>query len=200
MYNKIVIGIDQSYKNTGITIAADGKVKNIFNFNLEKLKNNTEKRVLIKSKLYDIIKLAKRKSNNVIIIIERIRLSSQGFININYIKSIGALNACIVDTAKSLCIDVFSVDTRSWKAQVIGSSKGQNNAFGVDPKKWPTIQYVVNLGFKEKIIHEVGAKKNKGVFEEGGKRYIFDDDAADSVGIALYGFLPRKEQKLQEEH
>ena len=31
-YNKIVIGIDQSYKRTGITIVADDKIKKITNY------------------------------------------------------------------------------------------------------------------------------------------------------------------------
>jgi hypothetical protein len=39
-----VIGIDQSYKNTGISIFLDGKKKMIRSIHLESLNNNTEKK------------------------------------------------------------------------------------------------------------------------------------------------------------
>ena len=39
---KIVIGIDQSYKNTGVSIAVDGELKNVTSIWLEKLKTNSE--------------------------------------------------------------------------------------------------------------------------------------------------------------
>ena len=48
------------------------------------------------------------KSKNIICVIERIRLRSQGFLNINYIKSIGALNALIVDLMYEYNIKVYS--------------------------------------------------------------------------------------------
>ena len=35
MYKQIVIGIDQSYKNTGISIVADGKLRDIKSIRLE---------------------------------------------------------------------------------------------------------------------------------------------------------------------
>lgn len=34
-YNKIVIGLDQSYKNTGISFAADDKLKKVSSIHLE---------------------------------------------------------------------------------------------------------------------------------------------------------------------
>jgi hypothetical protein len=87
--------------------------------------------------------------------------------------SFGALTATIVDTAYEYGIKVYSVDTRSWKAQIVGTSKGIK---GDDPKakKIPTMRFVKKLGFE------------------------VDDDAADSGCIALYGFT--KNQKLKEEH
>ena len=41
---KIIIGIDQSYKDTGITLAADRKIKNVISLKLGKLEFNSEKR------------------------------------------------------------------------------------------------------------------------------------------------------------
>ena len=138
-YNKIVIGIDQSYKNTGISIAADGKLKNISNIRLDGFKNNPERRNILKSKLDKVFEkyflLADKYGAEIEIIIERIRLQSDGFLNFDYIKSIGALNSIIIDCAYKYGIEVFSVDTRSWKSQVIGTSKPRNNKYGIDPNK-----------------------------------------------------------------
>ena len=136
----------------------------------------------------------------VFIIIERIRLQSQGFINIDYIKSIGALNAVIVDCAKEFNLPVYSVDTRAWKSAIVGTSKPQNNKLGIDPEKWPTIQFIKRLGYEDKILLPVSNRKKKGVFEKNGKRYTYNDDAADSACIALYGFIPKHRQKLELEH
>lgn len=148
---KIVIGIDQSYKRTGISIAVDGEIKNITCVYLEKLNNNTEKRTAIRIRLEEIITKCLMRSVDVTIICERIRLQSQGFINIDYIKSIGALNSVIVDVAKTYNINVYSVDTRAWKAAIIGTSKPLQNKYGIAPEKYPTIKFVCGLGFKEKI-------------------------------------------------
>lgn len=200
MYKKIVIGIDQSYKNTGISLAADGGLKKVSSVHLDKLSCNSERRHLLRSRLEKILELNIHKADEIQIICERIRLQSQGFINIDYIKSIGALNATIVDAAKMFDLKVWSVDTRSWKSNVIGTSKPQKNNIGVDPEKWPTIQFVKRLGFEESILTEVSKQKKKGVFIIDGKRYVYNDDAADSAGIALYGFIPKSKQLLQEEH
>ena len=202
--DKLVIGIDQSYKNTGISICKNGKLTNIRSIYLDTLEDNSRKRNHLAKVLYDLFSKASPSSSGkdmeVLVIIERIRLQSQGFINIDYIKSIGALNAIIVDQAKQFDLPVFSVDTRAWKSAIVGSSKPQNNNLGIDPEKWPTIQFVKSLGFENKILVPVSKRKKKGVFEINGIRYTYNDDAADSACIALYGFLPQNKQKLLPEH
>jgi hypothetical protein len=177
-FKKIVIGIDQSYTRTGISIAADGKLKMVKSFNLKGLKSKTEKREFIKNKVGDIIDFCFSRSKNVIIIVERIRLftggsnKNKGFLAMPYIKSTAALITIIVDVAYNRGVNVYSVDTRSWKSKIIGTSrrKGGNT-------KVLTLEYVKKLGF------DIGK----------------DDDAADSACIALYGFLPENQQKLKKE-
>lgn len=202
--HKLVIGIDQSYNNTGISICKDGILTNIRSIHLSTLEDNSRKRNHLAKVLYNLFSKvsvwASGELVEVYVIIERIRLQSQGFINIDYIKSIGALNAVIVDQAKQFNIPVFSVDTRAWKSSIVGSSKPQNNNLGIDPEKWPTIQFVKSLGFENKILIPVSKRKKKGVFEINGIRYTYNDDAADSACIALYGFLPQNKQKLLPEH
>ena len=198
---KIIIGIDQSYKDTGITLAADRKIKNVISLKLGKLEFNSEKRKVLKDTLNKIVIKMLNKSDDVTIIIERIRLSSQGFISMDYIKSIGALNAIIVDVAYNHNIPVYSVDTRSWKSNIIGTSKGEANPYGFDEKKWPTIKWAIRNGYEKYIIEDVKNKrKKKGVVIKGERRITYNDNKADSIGIALYGFLPEGKQKLVEEH
>lgn len=202
--NKIVIGIDPSYRNTGISICKNGILTNIRSIHLDRFKDNSERRNYLGKVLYTLFskvaEMAKYEVLEVYVIIERIRLQSQGYINIDYIKGVGALNAVIVDVAKQFDLSVYSVDTRSWKSAIVGTSKPQRNKYGIDPEKWPTIQYIKSLGFEEKILIPVSNRKKKGVFEIDGIRYTYNDDAADSACIALYGFLPKNKQKLQLEH
>lgn len=201
---KIVIGIDQSYKNTGVSICIDGKLKQITSIPLKDYKTNSERRNVLRHKLYHLFRKASLRASEdhveVFIIIERIRLRSEGFLNIDYIKSIGALNALIVDEANKVGLKVYSVDTRAWKSAIVGTSKEMGNKYGIDPKKWPTILFVRKLGFEECIKSPVGKRKKKGVIERNGERFTYNDDAADSACIALYGFIPKNKQLLEEEH
>lgn len=205
--NKIVIGIDQSYSDTGISVAYNGKIKVITNVYLKPYKSNTERRRALYKRLNDIFNNVKVKAAligncSVVCIIERIRLQSsqpgrEHFLNFNYIKGIGALNALIVDLAAFYNIKVYSVDTRSWKSQVVGSSKRLENSYGVDPEKWRTIKFIINAGLCEKIKEKAGKQKKKGVFtSKNGEKYTYNDNKADSACIALYGFIPEERQKL----
>lgn len=200
MYHKIIIGIDQSYKNTGISIIADGEIKKVTSKDLTHYETNTERRRALRKTLDGLLRSVASKADSVVCIIERIRLQSQGFLNINYIKSIGALNALIVDTMAKYNIPVYSVDTRCWKAQVVGTSKPMPNKYGVPEEKWPTVNWVCELGFEESILIDMtGSRKNKGTFtEEDGKKYMYDNDAADSCAIAMFGVVGDKD-KLQLE-
>lgn len=202
--NKIVIGIDQSYQDTGITVAKNGKVKLVTDCYTKPLKFNSEKRKqlsLILYKVFDKVSLnVKNEPSEVYVIIERIRLQSQGFININYIKSIGALNALIVDIAREYNYPVYSVDTRAWKSTIIGTSKELNNKYGFDPKKFPTILWCIKNGYKDYIIDYNVGKRKKAIIESKNKKYTYNDNRADSIGICLYGFIPKSKQKLEEEH
>lgn len=200
-YNKIIIGIDQSYKRTGITIIADNEIKKITSIDFKKgFNNNSEKREYLRETLDNLFSKLKNKSENIMVVIERIRLRSEGFLNINYIKSIGALNSIIIDYAYKYSFPIYSADTRAWKSKIVGTSKPQNNKYYADPKKWPTIKYVCSLGHKEDIIVKLPENtKIKKYFEINGDKCLFNDDAADSCCIALYGNLPKNQTTLKEE-
>lgn len=197
-YNKVVIGIDQSYNNTGISIAADGKLIKVRSIFLDKHKTNSDKRRALADTLNGLLRAVCSKSKEVICIIERIRLRSQGFLNIDYIKSIGALNSIIIDACYEYGIEVYSVDTRCWKSQVIGTSKSLPNKYGVPEEKWPTVRWLIKQGWEESVLIPIEGRKTKGTFIRNGQRYMYNNDAADSAGIAMFGFIG-DQSKLQLE-
>lgn len=201
MFNELVIGIDQSYNNTGISISADGVLKKVGSINLSRYKTNSEKRSILSNRLRNIVEKNIKKANNIICVIERIRLRSQGFLNINYIKSIGALNAVIVDVMNSFGIKVYSVDTRCWKAQVIGTSKPKDNDYGVPPEKYPTIEWLINKGFESSILVKLdnNTRKFKGTFTDSlGNKFSYNNDAADSAAISMFYFIGDRHKLVEE--
>lgn len=194
MYKKIVIGIDQSYQDTGISVFADKKKKAIRDVKLSQYRNNSERREVLReylgSFLTSVAEIAKENDGELICIIERIRLQSQGFLSIDYIKSMGALNSIIVDSCDKISIPTYSVDTRAWKSQVVGTSKPYDrDYYGIDPHKVPTILWCIRNGWVDDIKEPVSAKKKKGVIVKGDERFTYNDNKADSAGIAMYGFV-----------
>ena len=201
MYRQVYIGIDQSYQNTGISVAADGHLLDIKSVRLDKYSNNSERREVLRVKLGHLINVVATKADNIQCICERARLygGPTSFINIDAIKAMGALTATIVDVCSQHGIAVYSVDTRCWKSQVVGTSKPRPNRYGVPEEKWPTVQWVVKQGLENKILVDVtGTRKKKGVFVRDGKVYTYNNDAADSAGIAMFGFVGDR-SKLQIE-
>lgn len=192
MYKQVYIGIDQSYQNTGISIVTDGVLRDVKSVPLDKLKSNSERRRVLREKLSSLIGVVAEKAEHITCIVEKARLHGgpTSVINVDAIKAMGALTATIVDTCAQYDIEVYSVDTRCWKSQVIGTSKPQKNNYGVPEEKWPTIQWVIAKGFEHKILIDVtGTRKAKGTFERNGKKYMYNNDAADSAGIAMFGVV-----------
>lgn len=197
-YKTIVIGIDQSYNRTGISISADGTLLKVKSVDFAKYKNNTQKRDRLRATLNDVIFSVAKKGTEIICVIERIRLRSQGFLNIDYIKSIGALNSVIIDVMTLNNIPVYSVDTRCWKSQVVGTSKPMKNVFGVPDEKWPTVKWCIIKGFESSILKEVQGRREKGTFIRNGIKYEYDNDASDSAAISQFYFVGDK-SKLKPE-
>lgn len=198
MYNKIVIGLDQSYTRTGIGIGVDGKLVKVTSEAFRGCKNKSEKRKRLSMVLRKIIQSNQHKSSEMVIICERIRTFSHHkggnqdvdadeakgagqFISTNYIKATGGLIATIVDTAYEFGVHTFSVDTRAWKSKVLGTSKG--SATG---NKGNAIKFITNKGF------DIGRADRNG-------KIVYDDDAADAGCITLYGFVPKDKQCLKKE-
>lgn len=189
---KCIIGLDQSYKRTGISIAVNGKLKKVSSINFQYVKTKTEKRLLLAKTLEKAIKscLKKYPPEDIAIICERIRTYTKGHdLRPDYLKTTGALIAYIVDTAYKYGIKVYSIDTRAWKSAVLGSSKPIFPPVkGIsDPQKFGSVAYVIKLGFEENLR----SKSNR-------NKYYMDDDMADGACIALSPFRA-KADKFQKE-
>lgn len=202
MKNDFVIGIDQSYKRTGITILKDKQIVEMFSLNYEHCKNNSEKRTALENTLNDM--MIEHNISNPLVITERIRLRSQGFLSEAYIKSTGALIATIIDFFHYYNeIPVYSVDTRAWKSAIVGDSKPLENPYGIDAKKYRTILYLKEKGLLKYIAEEYNGKGKQGIINikiKGKKTPCkINDDLADSYCIAMYGYMPKEKQKLKEE-
>lgn len=206
--NKIVIGIDQSYADSGIAVAFNGKIKSVSECKPKSTATNTEVRNQLRDKLAMVFSVVQSKQSeldncDLVCIIERIRLQSakpgmEHFLNLPYIKGIGALNAVIVDLAAMYSIPVYSVDTRSWKSRVVGTSSPGKNPYGFPEEKWPTIKWCIENGYGWLIAEEVSPRKIKGVIEKDGERWTYNDNKADSIGIALYGFVDSPKLEVEK--
>ena len=203
--SKIVIGIDQSYTRTGITILKDKQILKMKSINFKECKSNTNKRKVIKSTLESIIDgiLVDYKPRDIKCIVERIRTFSGGHMSTQYLISTGALIATIVDTLSEYEIPVYSVETRSWKVQIVGDTKPMKNQYGINPNKYKTILYLRSKGLLKYIAEPYNGRGKQGVINikiDGKKTPCkINDDLADSYCIAMYGFLPEHKQKLKEE-
>lgn len=205
--SKVVIGIDQSYARTGITVLEDKKIVEMLSVEYKHCENNSEKRTYLTSALDDLMNCV--NSHMPLVLTERIRLRSQGFLSENYIKSTGALISIIIDFFYYWNeVPVYSVDTRSWKSQIVGNSKPLKNPYNINPEKYRTILYMRDKGLLKYIAEEYNGKGEKGVIwanrrlADGKKEKVrikVNDDLADSYCIAMYGFLPKGKQKLKEE-
>ena len=178
-----VIGIDQSYTQTGISICVNGKLKKVTSIKFKHEFNKTQKRLKVQEVVEKAIESCLKNFNvdQVVIIVERIRTYTAGDnLRPDFLKSQGALIATITDTAYRYGIKVYSVDTRCWKSAVLGTSKPifEPIAGVSDPQKFGSVRKVIDLGFEEAIT----------IRRSRNSRVRLDDDAADSACIALYGF------------
>lgn len=189
---KLVIGLDQSYTDTGLCLAVDGIPKYVESVNFCGLNSKADKRRAVVSRLEAVFERYKGKYF-IEIVIEAIRLfsGSQPHISTAYIYSTCALIGAIVDFASENGIDVYWVDTRSWKKFVLGSSKPSGKKLnGVkDKNKVDSVLYAISIGFGKRISYFVKSGKNKG-------KIRYNDNMADAICIAIAGFNKNISKKV----
>ena len=200
MSRKLVIGIDQSYSDTGVAIMVDGELVEAFSIDFTECNSKSAKRRAVASTVESVIEDWYDKYTKTNIVVERIRLhSSNNKFDERFIQSSGALIATVVDVASAYDIKVYSVDTRAWKSKVVGTSSPQNNEYGINPKKYPTIKKIIELGYENLISYEPTARQTKGVVtKDDGTRVKYNDNIADAICIALYGNSDNPKLLLEE--
>lgn len=191
LYNKIVVGLDQSYTNTGLCIAADGKVLLARNVDLSKCTSKTEKRRCVALAVSKAIELSKARAKSVIVISERIRVFNGQALSLSYVSTTGALVGAIADACYDAEVKHFSADTRAWKAAIVGTTKGASKGpKGMNLNKLPTLRFVLKRADVKRcwIVKPIGKRCKSYDVMEQGVPCKYDDDVADAICIALYGF------------
>lgn len=178
--NKIAIGIDQSYKCTGVAVyvynseTKRGRFWRTFAI-VPKVRSKARARWAIANEILTlIIKIISMHSGRPWICFERPRLFSKGHISASYLLSIGALNGLIIDRADGWDIPCYSVDTRAWRCAAVGTCKCKDNSKGIPPEKYYTVKHFCKAGYKRRLIRRAA---------DGSK--IFEHDIADAMGIAV---------------
>ena len=195
LHSLACIGVDQSYKRTGVSISVDGKLAVVRSFQLDKMQKH-DARLLVAKQVKSATSRALQKSARVLVLLERIRLFSQQFISMPYILSMGMMNGAVYDTLASSFsremdsgrLEVMTIETRAWKKAVVGTTKGAENSYGVPESKWPSVEWLLTRwpAFEDCIMHESkSSRQTKKNFELDGKFYEYDDDAVDSACISL---------------
>lgn len=200
----VCIGVDQSYRRTGVSVSVDGSLKLAKSIDLSRLKSKAEKRLAVSRRLSSLANhiLARHSPSEVVCVLERVRTFSQKFLSVPYIKSMGALNAVIADLMWQNGIACYSVDTRAWKSGVVGYSSPASTKhpealrfskhFDVDPRKAPTALLVCKhhpILFKREAVRPVAGSRRSGTFiSKSGVRCEIDDDLCDSACISLSWF------------
>lgn len=214
---QIVIGIDQSYKCTGMAtvwqqdygdeFGEDWAYWNVGKYYLMDKKNNgsqtkIEARMMLKEKLEgcisDAVSMKGIQPEDVCVIFERVRLFSNGYIHQSYIEDMSMMVGMITQTCFELGVDCYSVDTRAWKSKVVRTTKSKDNDCFVNPKKYPTVEYIISIGEEDFIREYLPEKTRKKKFlVDNGRKFIYNDNVADAICIAQYGF--HKDRKLNNE-
>ena len=167
----VVIGVDESYTRTGITVLCDKKLLKMYSVDFNGCKNNYDKRISLRNALESILNklLRKYKPIEIKCIIERIRTFSGGHMSSQYLITTGGLIVTILDVFLEHDIKVYSVDTKSWKNAIVGTSKPKENPYGINPNKYPTILpsqkvaklYIAEESFRRQQIHRLHKNDNK---------------------------------------
>lgn len=197
-YKLSCVGIDQSYKRTGISVSCDGTLKLVRSYDLHKMSKH-DARSKVARQANAAVTSALSKSDHVVVLLERIRLFSQQFISMPYILSMGMMNGAVYDSLvysfkdciESGQLEVMTVETRAWKKAVVGTTKGAVNGYGVPENKWPSVMWLSDRypQLEVSFLHRSKSKKKtKSNFEIDGSYYEYDDDAVDSACMSLFPF------------
>ena len=192
---RICIGIDQSYSCSGFSVWEDGRLWKAFAVKPNGV--NSEKRLTICKTVSELL-FQERDFDDTVILCEAVRTQGMQNTSADLIKAQASLIVCITDLAYSLGVETYTCNTTSWKKDVVGTSKPLENEYGVNPKKFPTIQYCVQQGYGKHIMEDPGKRKKGLIPSKSGKLWWPNDNIADAICIGAYYFTGNP--KLHKEH
>jgi hypothetical protein len=184
--SKLVIGIDQSYTNSGITVIRDGKITQ--SFSLERIK--AEPRIEYRQRLLvEIFKIT-----NAFEFATQSFHETRGEIFIytetnNYQQRTAIVSATeIITSLEDLAWDrdyTFKTITATQWQSNIGRHRYPVKMFKDErkPKKMPVIKII-----EEEYGIDCKLYKNGEIKKDAKGLIWYNDDKADSVGIALFGW------------
>jgi len=189
---KCVIGIDQSYTRTGYAVAIDNKIVEYGSLDFYGKETHIVKRLRLKLLVDRLITKYRNYSDELFIITERDNSKHR-----LVIKNSAELTCVIVDKAINYDINVYSVVASAWKSKIIPKKYGKPDDYKDErkPNKMPQLMFCeksLDIDLKE-------YNKNNEIRLDKSGRIYYNDDVADAIGIALYGFVDSKLQKLQKE-
>lgn len=205
----VVLGLDQSYEETGFAFGVDGKIVNAGSFKYHCNRNPITK-INARKRLYNDVSRCIDKAydngyNSIDIYIEKVR--NEGRTTFDFLKMAGAMESTIQHAvydqflvlSSRIKIRLYAVSTISWKSKIVGSVKKQNNDLKLDPSKYQTMMKCVELGYENYLFKPVDTKTRNGIIKiEQGQKYTYNDNIADAICICLYGFLPLEIQKRED--
>lgn len=201
MNKQAVIGLDQSYTDTGIAIGVNGRIRAAKSIPLEKLGSDTLKRNSVIDGLYSAIELCRKNGIfdcDISVYIEQPRIN-KGQTTFDYIKRAGAMESCIVDylyNEYNGIINMYSVSSNAWKAVVLGTREERKNNVGIDPRKYLMYEYCIEHGFDDYVLQTCSKQTKRFVTcDANGNKLKYNDNIGDAIGICMYGFVPENDQK-----
>lgn len=199
----IIIGVDQSFTETGISIVSKSSILKVTSLPFTKSQPIPEKADMLKIQLSRAIdKCIEKNYNDIRVYYEQIRIAGKTT-PFSYIHNAGILegyiwNAVQQDKYKNI-VRLFSVPTQSWKCKVVGSNKSEQNDLKIEPSKYQTFKFLESNKMLKYAMQNASNHQTKGVLCKNGKRYKYNDNKGDSLCIALYGRLPDKDRQGERE-
>lgn len=119
-----VLGVDASTVRCGFAVATDDPDSPLLYYMSMSFKSSDPhrmRRLQVKQAVRELVK----QWEPDFIILERIRMFHQGHISLDTIVRLAAMWGAIVDATR---VDVFSVNTVTWKAAVLGNGRADKTA------------------------------------------------------------------------
>lgn len=196
-----IIGIDQSYTDTGLTVLTQGGFSLVTSVTFKECGSSKYRKCdLLRSKIIRAVELCHSNGyTDVTINYEQIRynnpVNSKKKTTFGNTHGSSIMEGFIWDAAARCETTLYSVPTISYRSAVVGNTKGVENDLGIDPSKYPTYTFLLSTGQIRPFLDTPRPSKRKGIVLYKGERMWYNDNKGDSACIALYGTLPAQRRK-----